>query len=541
MKRAPLARGALLVAALAAATAFACGVAPEEDVEDGAGAQQVSEATFYGDDRVGDVLRGKPELVPADFPTFEKLFAVGRACARADSKEIFVVEEEQTRLAGVRELHEVTTTKLMPRAVVTGCNTRGAADPSGPEQSFSLMAALISDPGMHAAAQGDTMRMWPLEVMALDRKTGLYNFYLFEPAVTPQDPFAELPAGTKGRVTRVYRAVEKRPGLAGTGEWNVFQRRLEAGRGVTAEAQPIGGGNRCFNCHVDGAPLLNEVADPWRNWVSSKQSMPSSAMAGVTKSLVDEAVPNPTTGRASLANDLEPIMRAAVSRYVSGTGRNGWARATLAGDLPGGLTRALESVFCQTEVNYASADESYPIEMFLDPSVASAASLVPPSSYGDDRVAFQVPVRGMRDKATERWLVDNGYLSAATEMAIRLVDDERDIFSATRCGLLAKLGSELPATDPTQVHDRIRATVLAEADALPFAATQPKRLAYLKALLTPGIRRDVALREYLAELAARWAGLDQSERAIKATERERKRDLRAMYPRASNPMPRLDP
>lgn len=539
MRRTPHAIGAVLVAALAAGTAFACGGAPEEDVGDGAGAQ-VTEATFYGDDRVGDVLRGRPELVPADFPTFEQLFAVGRACARVDSKEIFVVEEEQTRLAGVRELHEVTPTKLMPRAVVTGCNTRGPADPSGLEQSFSLMAALISDPGMHAAAQGDTMRMWPLEVMALDRKTGLYNFYLFEPAVTPHDPFAELPAGTKGRVTRVYRAIEKRPGLAGTGAWNVFQRRLEAGRGVTPEAQPIGAGNRCFNCHVDGAPLLNEITDPWRNWVSSERSMPSSAMAGVTKSLVDEAVPNPTTGRASLVNDLEPIMRAAVARYVAGTGRNGWARATLAGDLPGGLSRPLESVFCQTEVNYASADESYPIEMFLDPAVASAASLVPPSSYGDDRVAFQVPVRSIRDKATERWLVDHGYLSEATVMAIRLVDDEKDIFSSTRCDLLTKVGSALPA-EPRLVHERVRTTVLAEADTLPFAATQPKRLAYLKALLSTGIRRDVALREYVGEVSGRWGGLDKSERAIKATERERKKELRAMYPRASNPMPRLDP
>ena len=56
----------------------------------------------------------------------------------------------------------------MPRAVITGCNTGNIADPATAKASYSLMAALISDEGMHDSAKGDTIRTWPLVVMALD-------------------------------------------------------------------------------------------------------------------------------------------------------------------------------------------------------------------------------------------------------------------------------------------------------------------------------------------------------------------------------------
>lgn len=524
---------ALLLTALAGAFALACGAPSEEDIESGEGAV-AAETDIYGNDRVGAVLKGHPEKIPAELTGFEKLFGIGRECRRVDSKEIFVVEESQTRLAGPKELHEQTATKLMPRAVITGCNVERAADH---RKSFSLMAALISDTGMHAAAAGDTMRLWPLEVMALDDTTGLYNFYVFEPAVAPSDPWAVLPPETPGRVTRVYRAIEERVGRAGYGQFNVFQKRLESGKPVTAQAQPIGGGNRCFNCHVNGGPLMNEMGDPWTNWVSFKKTLPSATLSGTTKQLVDEAVPNTTTGRASLANDLEPIMRAATQAYVFGKTRsNGWARATVEGKLPGGVPEMLESLFCETELAYTSASQSLPLELFLDPDAANPAGVTAPASFGDDKLPFQFPIRSSRDRETESWLIQKGYVAASTVMALRLVDDENDIFSPARCGILPDVVRDLP-TEPAQIGEKIRTTVLAKVDAL---RVQPKRLAYIRSLLTPGIRREVAQREYLAELTARYEAMPKTDQAVRTKERFRKARAREKFSGKSNPLPILD-
>ena len=531
--------GMVLALATAAATAVACGAPAEDEVDNGEDAV-TQEANFYGNDRVAAVLKGHSELIPATFDAFEKTFGVGRSCARKDSKEIFVVEESQTRLAGVKELHELTQTKLMPRAVISGCNTGDLSDPTTVKNSYGLFAALISDPDMHDTNKGDTMRMWPLEVIALDSVTGLYNFYVFEPAVFPSDPWSVLPEGTPGRVTRVYRTKETRADRAGFGDFNVFEKRLQKGKAVTAEAQPIGGGNRCFNCHVNGAPLMNEMQDPWTNWVSFKNALPSAQMSGPTQQLVSQAVPNASLGTSGLANDLEPIMRAAIQNYVFGsTKTNGWANATIAGTQPGGIGRMLESVFCETELNYASASQSLPLELFVDKDAAGPSSITPPPSFGDDKTPFELPVRSARDKETESWLIQKKFLSAPTAMAVRLLDDENDIFSAARCSLLPEITKDL-GTDPTKVDERIRTVLTSKLDALPFKTTQPKRAAYIKSLLTVGIRRETAQREYLDELTTRFNAADKTDRAVKVKERFRKARARDKFNTRSSPLPVLE-
>jgi hypothetical protein len=535
----PAAKRLALALALATA-AVACGAPAEDETESGDEAQTAAEAVFYGDDRVGAILKGHPELIPATFDAYEKTFGVGRSCARKDSKEIFIVEESQTRLAGPRELHEITQTKLMPRAVISGCNTGDLSDPTTAKNSYGLFAALISDPDTHDTAKGDTMRMWPLEVIALDNTTGLYNFYVFEPSVFPDDPEAVLPPTTKGRVTRVYRAKETRQDKAGFGEFNVFEKRLEKGKAVTAEAQPIGGGNRCFNCHVNGAPLMNEMQDPWTNWVSFKKTLPAAKLFGPTQQLVSQAVPNSAAGTSSLANDLEPIMRSAVQTYTFGTTKtNGWANMTVNGGLPGGVSHMLESVFCETELNYASASQSLPLELFVDKDAAGPSQITPPPSFGDDKTPFELPVRSTRDKETESWLIQKKFLSAPTAMAVRLMDDENDIFSAARCNLLPEITKNLP-TDPAKVDERIRTVLTSKLASLSFAKTQPKRAAYLKSLLTVGIRREVAQREYLDELTVRFNAAPKTDAAVKVKEKFRKARARAKFNGASSPLPILE-
>lgn len=519
----------------AAAIFFAAGCDSSDDETTGASEAAATAKDFYGDDRVGALLDGHPEKIPASLDGYEELFGVGRSCVRKDSKEIFVVEEEQTRLAGTRELHEVTSTKLMPRAVITGCNDGDLSDPKSARKSYSLFAALISDPGMPKANKGDTIRTWPLEVMALDNTTGLYNFYVFEPVDPPSDGGSAVPKNAPGRVTRIYRSVQR------DGHLEVMERRLEANKSATREKQPIGGGNRCFNCHVEGGPLMNEARDPWMNWVSFKNTLPRSKLSGLTAELVAEAVPNSETGRASLANDLEPIIRSATSEYVFGASRkSGWANANLdEKQLNGGLNKMLESVFCQTEVIYASASQSIPIEVFVDPALADIASLTPPPSFGSDLVPFQMPVRAPRDQETQNWLVQHEYLTEATALAIRLIDDENDVFSADRCALLPDVSNE-KLSKPAKLDELIRDRLNAKIDSLPFVSSHPARAAYIRALLKPGIRREAAQRAYVSELKDRYSAMDKKDKAVSAKERSRKARARDMFSGKSNPRPVLE-
>jgi hypothetical protein len=138
--------------------------------------------------------------------------------------------------------------------------------------------------------------------------------------------------------------------------------------------------------------------------------------------------------------------------------------------------------------------------------------------------------------------VGRGYLEDADVKAIRIVDDENDIFSPIRCALLEDVKTGLPdANNPDAVRAHIQKTVKAKVASMPWAASQPKRKAFVEALLTPGVRRDVAQREYLAELSARYDAADKSATAVKAKERFRKARAREMFdnPR-SNPLPILD-
>jgi hypothetical protein len=522
-----------LVVGIAALGSAACSAAPGDDAETDQAAILAAEGDFYGDDRVGAILKGHPEKIPADLAAFEATFGVGRACQRADSKEIFVVDESQTRLEGVNG-----ATKMLPRAVITGCNTGDLSDPASARASYTLFAALISDPDMHGAAAGDTVRTWPLEVMALDDKTGLYNFYVFEPAEEPADAWAVIAPGTQGHVTRVARnKVEGAAAAAPT--FAVVQRRLT--KGEAPRTLDTRGANACFNCHVNGGPLMNEMRDPWTNWVSFKSTLPLGTFSGPTLELVSQAVPNASKGTASLANDLEPIMRAATQEYVFGTKKaRGWARAMLAGEQHGGLEQGLRSVFCETELNYGSASQTIPMEVFLDPDAVASADITAPPSYGTAKTPFQFPVRSALDKETESWLIQAKYLTASQVMAIRLLDDENDIFSTARCGLLPEIMKGLTA-DPSKVQAKVRTVLQSKLAALSFAKTQPKRAAYLKALLTtPAVDTDAVEAEYLTELTARFVAADKSEAAVKLKEAARRAQARKMFPSDANPLPVLD-
>src|SRR5262249_15933804 len=161
-----------------------------------------------------------------------------------------------------------------------------------------------------------------------------------------------------------------------------------------------------------------------------------------------------------------------------------------------------------------------------DPDAADPVGMSMPAAVAG--VPFQLPVRSVRDRETERWLVDRDYLCQADSLAIRLVDDENDIFSKDRCQVLDAIRSKL-TDQPDAVKSLIRSAVKATIASASWAASQPKRKAFAEALLTPDIRRDVAQREYFAELAQRFNAADKSIATIKKRESAKKARARAMF------------
>lgn len=512
----------LLASSLFVAIALAAGAGCSTGDEGAAAGDDELRATdmfggatsMFGNDRVGRALKDNLGAVPADYPAFEQLFKVGRACARQNSKEIFIVEEAQTRSV---DGNTTATAQLMPRAVITGCNTGDTANPASIKESYSLMAALISDPGNPGAEAGDTMSMGPLEVMAFDDSTGLYNFYVFD----------QTGPGKPGTVRRLWRGPD-----------GVVNSRVLVGGETTASPTEPFANNACFRCHANGGPLMNELREPWSNWISPKKRIPVSTMSGVTKELVDSA---------SLADKLETIIREGTQAYVNGLGpRKGWLNRVRDGRLPGGLPKLFESVFCQTELNYVSADTTrgLPLEVFFEPAVTSGPMFVYPRPTTQPApIPFLFPVRSELDYSAERTLIRRGYLTEGMAIAIRLLDDENDIFSPQRCSVFredlapamarAIEGEVDRILEPADVKFLVKAAIEKRLSSIELP---PARRAYLEARLNPG-PYQAKLDAYNAELTERFAALDKS---VEPREAARKAEARAMFPDPSNPLPILD-
>ena len=518
-------------AVVLAGVALLSACAAASDVADGDDQNFKETVGVFGDDRVSAMFKGKPQLVPGTFQEFEKLFKVGRQCPRTDSKEIFIVEEESTRANGEQKFKM----PLMPRAVVTGCNT----DSSGTEplqKSFELMIALISDPSAPNASKGDPMLFSPLEVMALDRKTGTYNFYVM---------FSNG-AGKPGTLVRVMRATD--------GKMKKFE--LTAAGASVASTKTT---NACFSCHANGGPLMNELTKPWPNWVSVVNNFPKeSKLTGETASIVSEAHDATLKhNRSSFANDLEQIMRAAVRVWIEGdlqmtakgvSNKVGFGQMTLEGSMPGGLPLLLKSVFCETELNYASAADTYPNELFVDPDSAAGTELVPADASTALRV-FQMPVRAEHDRDMEVFLQKRGYLTPRTVRALRLVDDENDIFSAPRCAMYAEVIKTALPTKPADTDVRVRDLLAAKLKAKAFGTLQPARAAYLTALVDAKqteSQADERMPAYLDELQARFAtakaklATSAGKLALTKAISTRKASANKMFPGPAMPLPLMD-
>lgn len=535
MKHQGVKLGLLLAAVLgAAAFAPACGGEPvgEEETQS---EENLAEADgLFGDDRVADVLKADLTKVPNSFQQAEKLFKIGRFCTRTDSKEIFVVEEAQTRgAAGTSK-----TTTILPRAVITGCNTPDVKLPTGVTDpqwaSYSLFLALFSDPDSPAGKKGDTIVFDRVEMMALDRKSGLYNFYVFSPGTSPTGP------GIMQRVRLMpdnsVLVYEKKPGVK------------------RVSKAPSTANRQCNDCHANMGPLMNEMSEPWTNWVSTRKLLPADTnISGDTKAIVSEAAAlDGSHSRTSFANDLEKIMMAGIAAWNEGLPKQdgtvipgtGFVQANLDGNQPKKVSGMLKSVFCETEIRYTSGADTVPLEIFFDPYVFGS-SIVRPTSYSLDVFPVMMPVRSEMDKRIERGLMKKGVLSFKTITAVRLFDEKNDIFSPTRCSLYPKVIAALPAA-PAEVDAYIRGILRPQvATLIPAGPRQD----YAKALLDDALSDKVtaARTAYLAEATPRLkAEFDKIQDVagrtdLKKRSTERKKAAEKMFPGNRAPLPVLTP
>ncbi len=513
----------LTVASLLLSAAVGAGCEGDDETETGDEQNVAETKELFGDDRVADILKKDLSKVPRSFQEFEKLFGVGRSCKRTDSKEIYVVEESSTRATGEQE----ETDMLLPRAVVTGCNT-GEMNPDGETlyQSYSLMAALFSSPDVPGAKKGDPMVFDRVEVMALDRKTGLYNFYVMTPSKDPKAP------GTLQRI-------QLRP------DNTVYVYTKDPAKKAVSKKKSTD--RMCNNCHVKMGPLMNEMHEPWTNWVSTHKDLPETAegLSGETRSIVSEAVSiDGKHSRLSLANDLEKTMMAAMRVWNEGQASipgSGFVQATIDGDQPGDVKGMLSSLFCQNELQYASAFGTVPVELFVDPGAVAGGSFQPPASYSVDLFPLLMPVRSEMDKRIETALLKKKVVKQNTAIAIRLIDDKNDVFSKKRCDLYATAVESLP-TDETKVDAHLKGFLKPQAQTL-FGKTA--RRAYADALLDDAADVKAKRLAYLAEMTtvyqneAKKLNTPEGRSELKARSQARKDSARAMFDRDANPMPLL--
>jgi hypothetical protein len=283
---------------------------------------------------------------------------------------------------------------------------------------------------------------------------------------------------------------------------------------------------------------MNELSEPWTNWISPKKSLSTDKMSGLTKELV---------ANASFADQFEGIIRAATAEYVSGDAKTkGWLQRTLSGALPGGVAKMVRPLFCENELNYLSSDSTkgVPAQVWFDPSVTAQSDVVfPPAPAGNVAVPFLFPIRSVYDESAQEALVDAGFVDFDVAVAIRLLDDENDIFSPQRCGVFDTVSSQLKTLgdkpQPAAVASLIKNVVTQKLGSMQI---QPARLAYIKVRLS-GADHDAAQDAYNAELLTRWQKMDQTTTGIGPKETKRKSQAKAMFPGnvTNSPLPTLTP
>jgi hypothetical protein len=296
---------------------------------------------------------------------------------------------------------------------------------------------------------------------------------------------------------------------------------------------------------------MNEFSGPWLHWVSSEHPEPvTEGLSGETLAIVSEArAPANEHTRTSFAGPLEETLRISLGILAGGARseddmavkKGGLVAATLEGALPGGIRALLRSSFCETVLAYGSSSGPYPpVQVYMEPAVFDGESYPRATEETKAPAITQFPIRSHLDRRIEDTLVDRGFLTRPMALALRLLDDENDVFSTKRCSTLDQV--QLPAVPaPDGVQKAIREALLLKAPSLP-----PATAAFVTALLKPETSAEAlaqARTNYLEDARKRMASYlaDAASEASRARLAERSLQRRAavakLYEGVKNPMP----
>lgn len=242
---------------------------------------------------------------------------------------------------------------------------------------------------------------------------------------------------------------------------------------------------RCSGCHMNGGPIMKELAFPHDSWWRPERPLPLGAMriAPEYKTILENLVSSQEfSGWIKAGNDK----LASAEAYMK-------KRATLP------LQEQLRPLFCEQEVNLDSDLLPFggpaptikaPVGAFIDQRLAgdvrfididkalytnalnlfqaqffdyqsgSLANSVQPINQIDADHAFETPVKSHTDMLLAQKMVKSGLIDEKFVYDVISIDPTRPMFSPQRCGLLQLL----PGSAPTPTWRQQFAQALASSD-----------------------------------------------------------------------------
>jgi hypothetical protein len=216
---------------------------------------------------------------------------------------------------------------------------------------------------------------------------------------------------------------------------------------------------RCSGCHMDGGPIMKELADPHDSWWRTVRPL-------TLGSLVVQQELQPILSNVIDADTFAKFIQTGVAKLLS-------SRPYLTERAKRSLQEQLRPLFCEQEVNLESDQQPFtgaattiavPTSFFIDPRLlpkdqqpitidkaayTSALTTFQSSFFDyqssasagiDSDHAFETPVKGWGDIAVVAALTGDGKLVTPDFVtAVLAVDMTRPMFSTRRCGLLTLL------------------------------------------------------------------------------------------------------
>jgi hypothetical protein len=320
----------------------------------------------------------------------------------------------------------------------------------------------VADGARLSLDQDPTPPSLMVEAIAWDAAKGLFNFYeLRGNGKTGTWTYNGDSADIVADIERLHRA--RAPGQEAFGE------RL-----------------RCSGCHVNGGPILKELAPPHNDWWTPARPLP---LGGRQFDPVLSRIAQGFVGPDPLAAGV----RAGVARLQASSRYRALLRAR-------SLQERLRPLFCPVELNLASdgapLDETsavtlLPSSLLVDPRLAegvlkvsrvdyeaalrSVGSRFPETPRRDADHAWLGPVKAHSDEIAIQVLIEDGLVDAEFVGDVLAVDFTNPALSDSRCRLLSLVPAAAAADWPARFRGALQASERPEAKALLANLTDPDR------------------------------------------------------------------